>query len=96
MALYVRISTNGGFRPAASSLNFKLAHYRRFARRRAMPRKTLSTGPTGLNRISLDGQHMVRWQQELSRSGDELWDVVATAGASVADVQRHLEGRRSR
>jgi hypothetical protein len=62
-----------------------------------MPRKTLSTDPTSLNRISLDRHHMVRyWRQEFGGSGDELWDVVATVGASVADVQRHLEGRRSR
>ena len=33
-----------------------------------MPRVRLDMGPTGTNRVSLDGQHLVRyWRAELTR-----------------------------
>jgi hypothetical protein len=59
-----------------------------------MPR-SLSEGPTGANRISLDAQHLVRyWRAELGCSEDELRDAIAAVGVYAADVRRYLELQR--
>jgi hypothetical protein len=59
-----------------------------------MPR-SLSVGPTGTNRISLDAQHLVRyWRAKLGCSDEELRCAVAAVGLQAADVRRYLELRR--
>ena len=46
-----------------------------------MPRVRLDMGPTGTNRVTLDGQPLVRyWRAELGCSEDELRDAIAAVG----------------
>ena len=60
-----------------------------------MPRATLSTGPTGSNRIGLNAPHLVRyWRAELGCSEDALRDAVAAVGTQAADVRRYLDQQR--
>lgn len=62
-----------------------------------MLRKSLSAGPTGTNKVSLDAQHLVRhWRGEFgcseeAPSATPWWRSV---GNQRADVQRYLERQR--
>ena len=52
-----------------------------------MPRVRLDMGPTGTNRVSLDGQHLVRyWRAELGCSEDEWKKDIAVQTWKTAGI----------
>ena len=56
-----------------------------------MPRKSLSAGPTGANKVSLDAQSLARyWRGGFGCTEEAFHDAVAAVGNQRADVQRYL------
>ncbi len=51
-----------------------------------MPRKSVSEGPTGTNKVSFEAQYLVRyWRAEMGCSEDELREAVAALARSPGD-----------